>query len=290
MKSLKAISVSLMLYYCIFGAINATAGEKFLTAKRASIWFGTRELSIENTPSTNKLDFLDYANNYHMGEYFILGISIQMQGRGPFTINLDVFTSDDIIPTSFHLGYQYNLLPWLGFNAGFMQYPFLITGYDDFYRNTDTEFLTDGGSDANLRQSTHHDFAFTFGPSINLEGSFGFVSLQLNGAYSSLLPFVASFRQKKIESNLRREVIYKTDASSSFFLFPSLRIGTNIAQISNKSLGIELYASTYMGNRKIDYSKTVRQWIEENAQSEQFSNRKHAFQKTDISLGLYLRF
>jgi hypothetical protein len=176
---------------------SAMAGEKFLTAKRASLWFGTRELFIENTHLTTQLDFLDYANNYQMGEYFMLGFSIQLEGRGPSIINFDVFTSDDIIPTSFYLDYQYNILPWFGLNLGFMQYPFLITGYDEFYKNTDLDFFTDGGPNANSRQSRHNDFALTFGPSITLEGNAGFIYLLINGAYSNLIPFVESFRQKK---------------------------------------------------------------------------------------------
>jgi hypothetical protein len=269
---------------------SAMAGEKFLTTKRASLWFGTRELFIENTHSTAQLDFLDYADNYQMGEYFVLGFSIQLEGRGPSIINLDVFTSDDIIPTSFYLDYQYNILPWLGLNLGFMQYPFLITGYDEFYKNTDLDFFTDGGPNANSRQSRHNDFALTFGPSIMLEGNAGFVFLHINGAYSNLIPFVESFRQKKIDSNLRREIIYKAGTSSSFFLFPSIRIGKDIASISGKQLGIELQASTYIGSRKINYSKTIRQWTEENAQSDQITNKNHPFRKTDVNLGLYLRF
>lgn len=258
--------------------------------KRAALWFGMRNLQVETLPASTELDFLNFANNYIWNEYFILGISLQLQGRGPFIVSLDAFTSDDIIPNSFRLDFQYNLNPWLGLNAGFMQYPFLVTGYGDYFAELDAGFYTDGGQYANLRQKTLHDFVLTAGPSLHLNGKAGFVSLWLNLAYGSLLPFSQSFYQKKINSNNRREIIYKASPSSAFFLFPQIIFGKDISNFSGSKLGVQLKASTYAGSRSINYSRSIREWTEENVSHQQISNPLHNFRKTDISLGIYWRF
>lgn len=269
---------------------HAEAQEPLLRVKHASLWFGTRDLFVEKLPLEQTLDFFNYANNYKYGEYFLLGISVQLQGRKPWIFSVDAFTSDDIIPTSVRLNFQYKLLPWLGIDAGFLQYPMLLTGYEQYFKIRHPDFYTDGGQYANLRQITIHDFSFTAGPSLHLEGKAGFLSMNLNLAYSSLLPFVESFRQKKINSNLRQEAIYTTTPSSAFLFYPVVLLGKNIYHFADASLGFQIQLSTFAGSRRINYTHTLRQWTESNSHSTDITNNKHVLRQTDISMGIYWRF
>lgn len=274
----------------IIQGYHAEAQEPLLRVKHASLWFGTRNLFVEKLPLEQTLDFFNYANDYEYGEYFLLGISLQLQGRKPWIFSVDAFTSDDIIPTSVRLNFQYKLLPWLGIDAGFIQYPMLLTGYEQYFKLRYTDFYTDGGQYANLRQITIHDYSFTAGPSLHFESKTGFLSINFNLAYSRLLPFIETFSQKKINGNLRQESIYTTTPSSGFFFYPLIILGKNIYHFADASLGLQLQMSTLMGSRSINYTHTLRQWTDSNSYTTEITTNKHVFRLTDISMGIYWRF
>ncbi len=267
------------------------AEEPFLKTEKASVWFGTRSLEIVNQNLfTESLDFLNYADNYNIGEYYLAGISWSGVIRNSLKVSLDVFTSDDIIPTSFRIDLQYPVLSWLGISGGLMQYPFLITGYEEFYKQNHPDFYTDGGPYANLRQTTFNDFVLSAGPVLNLKSNLGFLSVRFHLAYNSLLPKVETFNQKLINGNLRQQVVYKTTPSSNFFFFPDVAAGINILKYNNMKMGLQMQMSFYSGKRQINYTRFLRAWTESNESSEDIASPDHLFRQTDISMGIYWHF
>lgn len=257
-----------------------------LQIKKAALWLGGRSIQL-NASKGSQLDFLDYTDNLRLTEFIILGFSLQLQYHEIFQLSIDAFTADDIVPNSLKL--QLLAQPrgsWIGLNAGFMRYPFLITGFEGFHLDQDPDFF----ADANTRQRRMHDLCLFAGPGISLQGKSTFLSVNFNVAYATLLPFSESFRQKQANSNLRREIIYKTQTSSSFLFFPELTFGADIASFTGKKIGLQIQASMLRGNRHIHYDKTVRQWSEENQSSEKVRSQGHRFEKTDITMGIYYRF
>jgi hypothetical protein len=267
------------------------AEEPFLKTEKASVWFGTRSLEVvDQNLLSESLDFLKYADDFEMGEYFLLGFSWTGTFKNSMQASVDVFTSDDIIPTSFRIDLQYPIVSWLGFSGGVMQYPFYVTGYEQFYKETSMNFYTDGGPYANLRQTTFSDFVLSAGPALSLKGNPGFLSARFHLAYSSLLHKVEAFDQKQINGNLRQKVIYKTTPSSAFFFLPDVTAGINILKFNDMKMGLLMKMSFFSGKRQINYSRTTRMWAESNETSENIKSPNHLFRQTDLSMGIYWHF
>lgn len=277
----------------IFSMANQSirAEEPILKTEKASVWFGTRSLEVvDQNLLSESLDFLKYADNFDMGEYFLLGFSWTGTFRNSMQASVDVFTSDDIIPTSFRLDLQYPILSWLGFSGGLMHYPFQVTGYEQFYKETNINFYTDGGPYANLRQTTFSDFVLSAGPALSINGKLGFLSARFHLAYSSLLPKVEAFDQKQINGNLRQKVIYKTTPSSAFLFLPDIAAGINILKYNDIKMGLLMQISFYSGKRQINYSRITRRWTESNETSGNIKSPDHLFRQTDLSMGIYWQF
>lgn len=262
---------------------------KFIEACQFGLWFGFRDLQIDSLPNAQNLDFINYMsyNDYFPVGYPYLGFSVQLQIKNNWQVDAKVFTTDDIIPTSFNLSVQHYFSKYMGFNLGFYTYPLLTSDYERYHNIEDTDFYpVPSGS----RQHNIYDAGIIGGPVFSVSRKVFFANLKLNIGYSGFVPFKEEFFREKINSNFQRIVKYETHYNMGFFFFPEIKAGLNLFSRNNITIGLQLQADAFFSKRNLKYTRTTYNWTMNDPVVEKISNPKHQYNLFDWDFGIFLRF
>ncbi len=287
---MKGTLLIILLICIVLSGLNAQ--ERFIEKYSFSMCFGARSIACDSFPDNENLDFLNYLYNAQGGnlspDYGYLGMASHLWLAGNWEIDIKLSMYDDFIPDQMNISVQYFPLKYLGFNFGINGYSQLMNEYNQYHHNTDTGYY--GDIDPNYRQRSLYDLGIIGGPVLAIqEGRFSGI-IKLNAGFGTFLSFSESISQKKINSNFRREFIYSTELTPSFFFFPELALGFALISFPNSILGIQLQASFYIARRSIDYSRETLNWTNEYPFSEKVISPVHPYSKFDIDVGFYLRF
>lgn len=287
---MKKTLLIILLICIVLSGLNAQ--ERFIEKYSFSMCFGARSLACDSFPDNENLDFLNYLYNAKGGnlspDYGYLGMASHLWLHGNWEVDIKLLMYDDFIPNQMNISAQYFPVHYLGFNFGINGYSQLMNEFNQYHHNVDTGFY--GDIDQNYRQRSLYDLGFIGGPVLAIQESRFSGILKLNAGFGTFLSFSESISQKKINSNFRREFIYSTEPTPSFFFFPELSLTFDILEFSHSMLGIQMQASYYLARRSIDYTRKTLIWTTDYPVSEKVISPVHPYAKFDIDVGIYLRF
>ena len=265
--------------------------DKLIEKYTFSSWFGVRYIECDSLPDGENLDFLNYLYDLNESDIFpdygYLGMASHLWLKGNWEMDIKLAMYDDFIPNQFNIATQYYPLKSLGINFGMYSYHQLMNEYNLYHHHADTGFY--GDVDPNFRQRKLYDFGIIIGPVISLEGKRMHGTLKINGGLGTFITFSESIIQKKVNSNFRREIGYRTKETPTLFFFPELEAGCDLIRFPHATLGIQVQASYYLANRSLNYTLVTLNWIAENPVEENIKSPKHHYYKIDFDFGIYLR-
>ncbi len=270
-------------------AFKVPAQDKLIEKYKVSLWFGVRDVSRDSLKNNDNLDFMNYLHSSQdMAEYQYLGISTHLWFRGDWEADIKIAMFDGFAPDNINLKAQYFPLKNLGLSLGFYSFPQLLNDFSTYHRINDVGFY--GDLDNNFRQRSIHETGLMVGLVLPIDYRFFHCAIQLNGGISSMSTFKETVDQKQINSNLRREIHYKTLKSLAPFLFPEIEFNIDCFNFNNVKCGIQIQSNLYFVNRSIDYNRTTYEWTIISPDIERIDNPIHHFEKWELDFGIYLRW
>ncbi len=269
---------------------NLSSQNRFIESYQAGLYFGFRDLRIESFTNNSNLDFINYMNflDYDPGGYPYIGISADFKMRNNFAVNLKIFSTDDIFPTSLNLSVQHYFNDYFGFSFGLYTYPLFTGNLEDYHKSVDIGYTLDLNQ-GDYRQRNIYDFGWIAGPVLKYEKGRFLTNLKFNLGISGFLPFREEFRQEKTNSNFRRIIKYETSFKKEFFLFPEFYAAVGILKLKNFMIGLQFQSNLMISKRSLDYTRTIYNWSFDNREVEKVSSPKHRFNMVDMDFGIFLK-
>lgn len=277
-------------FVLIMGPLE-TYSQKMIEDIKISTWYGTREITCANFPATSNLDFMEYLDaNSEYPEDDYAGLATRIKFKGNWEADLRFTVNSGWRPSGFTVKVNHFPFKYLGLSAGIFGYPYYINAFDLYHTSRDLEYYTDIRHYSTHKQRLVSDIGIFTGLVIPLHFKFLHSILQLNGGISSFSKFSESFGQKRINSNLKREIFYDTQNSFSWFLMPEAVVYIDLIKMKNLRFGIQTQMSWYTTNKYVNYQRTISTWTSNNPVVEQIKNPKHPLKKFEFNVGTYFRW
>ncbi len=278
-----------ILTISFFNEFVIHAQEKLIEDYKFSVYFGVRDISRDSFQNTENIDFLNYLHSSpDMSEYQYLGFSSHIWFRGDWEADIKIAMYDDFAPNNFNIKAQYFPWKYIGFSAGFYIYPQLLNDFSTYHRVNDIGFY--GDMNTNFRQRYVYENGIMAGVVLPFDYKFIHSRILLNGGVSSLSRFEEKVAQKKINSNLRTLIEYKTSKSPAFFFLPEIELYFDCFKFEKSIAGLQIQSSWYAVNRSVDYERTYYEWTNLNPLKEHIESVSHHFTKFELDFGFYLKW
>ena len=258
------------------------------TGLKVSLWYGIRDISCTQYPANSNLDFLNFLKaNKAYPEDDYLGFATVIRFGGKWEADLRFTVNSGWNPSAFNLKARYFPVKQIGLSAGVFGYPYYINNFELYHKTRDLEYYTDIRDNSNFKQRVATDLGIQAGIAVPWHARFFHTQFQFHGGVSSFSRFSESFGQKRINANLKREILYKTQPSFNWFVMPEAEINLDLLRIKNLRMGIQVQASYYLTNKYINYQRIISTWTYDSPLVEDISSPRHRLDKLEIDFGVY---
>lgn len=282
----------LLLTMAVVLIVTATYGQKqkrWIQDVKYSTWLGIRDFHLQEIPSDQNLDFINYlyANQKgpegdYLGFAWLIKFNNHWEADVKYTLNFGYNRGAHDIKIRY---FPENKK--LGYSLGLFSFPTLIRGFANFNIEKDLDFHT---GNWNGRETRIHDHGFTVGVALPLHYKFLHCILRMNGGYSSIGRFEETIKQKELDSNLKRIFVYETLPSYNIFFYPEIEAYIDLIRINKARLGIQVQASWYATHKFLNYQRSTYEWTMDSPIIDRIESPMHAFEKNEVNVGLYLRW
>jgi hypothetical protein len=280
-----------LLFVLLFSisSLGVFSQNPFIVRYSFSGFFGQRDLKIENLAAGQNLNFVNYMSfldNGYVDGILYMGFSTHLQLRNGLDVDFKVFSNDDIFPTGGKLSVQYYWNNILGISVGLFANPFFTSDYENFHNFMDAKFHS---AQFYNTQKNIFDLGWKVAPVLNFESGRFFANMRFNFGLSGFVPFTNEIYQEMINSNFRRIVRYETKYNKQFFMFPEVRLGLDVVNWGNSTIGIQIQSNYLISRRSLNYTRITYNWIHENQVVEEISDPRQWFNFWNIDFGLFLK-
>ncbi|MDX9771291.1 MAG: hypothetical protein RBT19_13075 [Tenuifilaceae bacterium] len=239
--------------------------QRFFQFNKVAYWYGHNRAWHERKAQTSDFDFLDHisTNNSHFGLMLSLGLG------NNFSVDFRGYRFEN---TSYHIkgNLLYHLKPNLGFLAGgFTSNQLVSNTYKDFFNNYPSGYILFTPNQYIPEPIIRYSHWGLYGGSY-LELSWGRATLlgSLSIGASQNVPFTILVGQKKLNSNIRRELEYNANRNLFLFVMPEITLGIDIFELESSTFGLEITCNAMVSNKSISYELTERVWTASNTESQ----------------------
>jgi hypothetical protein len=277
-----------LLAIWIIAAIPAVvSAQQFLRIEKISYWYGLKGAWTESKPQTSEIDFLNYiANGEHAdNNYFGLKLSAGLGKR--FLVD---FRADRFQNTSINLmgDVQYFLKPNFGFSVGgYMNNQVIDNSYKDFFVEQSSGYTLYTPYQFYPEQITRYyhwglNGGLFFGYNLNRIN----LKASLNAGIGRNVQFTILVGQKKLGSNIRRELEFTTNQDLFLFVVPEITLGFDIFEFEKSTFGFEVTSNMMISRKTLSYDVTERVWTNESSttQSVETPLRRITYLNVDFSI------
>jgi hypothetical protein len=277
-----------LLAVWIIAAIPAVvSAQQFLRIEKISYWYGLEGAWTESKPQASEIDFINYISNKGQADNTYFGLKLSAGLGNRFLVD---FRADRFQNTSLNLmgNAQYLLKPSFGFSAGgYLANQIVDNSYKDFFVGQSNGFTLYVPNLSESEQVTRYyhwglNGGLFFGYSLNKIN----LKASLNAGIGRNVPFTILVGQKKLGSNIRRELEFTTNHDLFLFVIPEITLGFDIFEFEKSTFGIEVNSNVMISNKTLSYDVTERVWTNESSttQSVETPLQRITYLKGDFSI------
>lgn len=279
----------LILSIILFSGMSLMAQDQLLRNQIVSLSVGVSEHSIEKFSASDKLDFMNYTNEYDGNfDFILIKLAYSFEFSKNMSADVELIMLDDIIPDNFDMKINYSFQPWLGIGAGTMLHKNWISSFEEFHKQTMPDYHL---LDENSKYFVNYDLGFYLSPFVQIiDNEFIKLDVACDLGVSAFMKYETDFVLKKKLSNEKMRYQYNTLSVYQPFIQPRLDIKIKAFELKKASLGFLFNTQYYYANRSINYSRSIQRWTAENEIAEKIEPSKHLFTKFSLNLGMFVRW
>lgn len=279
----------LILSIILFSGMSLMAQDQLLRNQIVSLSVGVAEHSIEKFSASDKLDFMNYTNEYEGNfDFILIKLAYSFEFSKNMSADVELIMLDDIIPDNFDIKINYSFRPWLGIGAGTMLHKNWISSFEEFHKQTMPDYNL---LDDNSKYFVNYDLGFYLSPFVQIiDNEFIKLNVACDLGVSAFMQYETDFVLKKKLSNEKVRYQYKTMSVYQPFIQPEIDVKIKVFELEKASFGFLFNAQYYYAGRSINYWSKIQKWTDENEITEKIMPSKHLFTKFSLNLGMFVRW
>lgn len=257
--------------------------------KELTFSFGFAEYDIQKHPTSDNLDFINYAySDPDILDYGLIKIGYKFGFLAKYSADIKLMMQSDLAPVNYDVSVSYHFNKMLGIGVGSMLTNTYIMDFEEYHYQAFPEYYL---LDENSRQFKAYDLGFYISPFLSpIQNDKFRATIKCDIGLSSFLKEHTAFYHKRKLSNERLLYDYQTIMTFQPYVNPRLELRLQAFKVKTTSVGFLLNSNFFYSNRSMNYNQTTQQWNTENEQFNKMKLTKHNYSRFEMDFGLYVKW